>query len=158
MIRIPSMFALLVYLAAGATAGEVSFPNTKLADVKGKQADVNLTFNDVSKEVLVDVATRNLVTIPYATIDKMSYEYSKHHRIKQGAVVMVVSLGAGAILMLTSSKSHWFTIEYHDGAARKDLVLRVDKRDFKSVIRTAERQTGKKVELLSHVKGGDLEG
>ena len=143
---------LLVSIATFAVAAEISFSKTKLADVKGKQADVNLTFNDSTKSIVVDVTGHNLATIAYSAVDSMAYEYSKHHRIKQGAIVMVASLGAGAIVMLTSSKSHWFTIEYHDGDVPKTLVLRVDKHEFKDVIRTAEEQTGKKVELVSNVK------
>ena len=65
---------------------------------------------------------------------------------------MPVALAAGALLMLTSSKSHWFTIEYHDGGVAKTLVLRLDKRDYKHVIETAQRETGQQVELLSDVK------
>ncbi|HTP85549.1 MAG TPA: hypothetical protein VMJ34_01315 [Bryobacteraceae bacterium] len=152
MTRALLLVGLLFSMANTLVAGETSFPKTKLADVKGKQADANLTFNGTSKSIVVDVTGRNIATFPYDKIDKMSYEYAKHHRIKQGAIVMVASLGAGAIVMLTSSKSHWFTFEYHEGEIPKTLVLRLDKGDYKQVILTAEQEIGKKVELISKVK------
>jgi hypothetical protein len=145
--------AVLLFSVAGIQAAEKeSFRKTKLADVKGKQADVNLTFDGSAKTVVVDVSSHVIASMPYGDIDKISYEFSKHHRVKQGAIVMVASLGAGAIVMLTSSKSHWLTFEYREKDVPKTLVLRLDKSEYKSVIHAAEAQTGKTVELLSDAK------
>lgn len=58
---------------------------------------------------------------------------------------MVASLGAGAIVMLTKSKSHWLTFEYHEENAAKTLVLRMDKSDYKKILKVASAQTGKQV-------------
>jgi hypothetical protein len=63
---------------------------------------------------MVRVAERDFVIVPYDQIDKFSYEYTKKHPITQGAMVMVASLGAGAIVMLTKSKSHWLYIGFHE--------------------------------------------
>jgi len=98
-------------LLAALVVGSVSFAdeaafNVKLPDAKGKQAEAQLIFSDDNKNVGVKVADRDFVTIPYDQLDKFSYEYTKKHRITQGAVVMIASLGAGAIVMLTKSKSH----------------------------------------------------
>lgn len=152
---IAAMFLLSV--ADVRAAERESFRKTKLADVKGKQADVNLTFDGSAKTVVVDVSSHVIATIPYADLDKISYEYSKHHRIKQGAVVMVASLGAGAIVMLTSSKSHWLTFEYREKEVPKTLVLRMDKSEYRAIIQAAEAQTGKSVEILSDTKRKKIE-
>ena len=125
---------------------EASFHKSKLADVKGKDANADLIFSDAKRSIIVNVAGGNTVaTIPYAVIDKLSYEYTKHHRIKQGAIVMVASLGAGAIVMLTKSRSHWFTIEYHEENVPKSLVLRLDKSEYKQVLKVATAATGKDI-------------
>lgn len=124
------------------------FNSCKLADVKGKQADATLTFNDDSKDVNVKVSDRDLVTIPYDNLDKFSYEYTKKHRVTEGAIVMIASLGAGAIVMLTQSKSHWLYIDYHDQNVPKSLVLRLDKSDYKKILEAAAAHTGKQVEML----------
>src|ERR1039458_9392638 len=97
-----TLFAVLLVLCAvnAAPGDDVAFRNVKVADAKGKQADASLLFNGDNKSMVVRVADRDFVSIPYDKIDKLSYEYSKKHRITQGAIVMVASLGAGAVVML----------------------------------------------------------
>src|SRR5207245_7806933 len=125
-----------------------AFSGCKLADVKGKNADARLIFSDNNKNVVIRVADRDSVTIPYQNINKFSYEYTKKHRITQGAIVMVASLGAGAIVMLTKSKSHWLYIDFHEQSAPKSVVLRMDKGDYKNICASLKTHTGKEVEGL----------
>jgi hypothetical protein len=129
-------------------AEETAFRGVKLANAKGEQADASLIFSDTNKDVIVRVADRDFVTMPYEQIDKCSYEYTKKHRITQGAIVMVASLGAGAIVMLTKSKSHWLHIDFHEQNAPKSVVLRMDKNEYKKIIAAVKTHTGKEVELL----------
>ncbi len=81
-------------------------------------------------------------------MDKVSYEYTKKHRVTAGALVMVASLGAGAVVMLTSSKSHWLYMDYHEQSVPKTLVLRMDKREYKDITAAFTSHTGKEVEYL----------
>jgi hypothetical protein len=135
-------------------ADTVSFNTCKLADVKGKQADATLTFKDDSKELQIRVSDRDLVTIPYNDLDKVSYEYTKKHRITEGALVMVASLGAGAIVMLTKSKSHWLYIDYREQNTAKTVVLRLDKKDYKKILDAVKAHTGIDVQMLSQASKG----
>jgi hypothetical protein len=148
------LLALVVILTVSelALAGDVSFPKTKLADAKGQQTHADLIFRESTKSLVVRRSDTTVAEVPYAEIDKLSYDYSKHHRITSGAIVMVASIGAGAIVMLTKSKSHWFTVDYHEGAAAKSLVLRLDKSEYKKVLETAKAQTGKDVIFLKDAK------
>lgn len=141
--------ALVAVLVMGnlGFADQASF-NVKLADAKGKQADARLAFSDDNKNLSVHVADRDLVTVSYDQLDKFSYEYTKKHRITQGAVVMIASLGAGAIVMLTKSKSHWLYIDYHEQNIPKSVVLRMDKGDYKKIFEAVKAHTGKDVEML----------
>ncbi len=132
----------------GATGCGNNFRGVKVADARGKQADADLIFDDASKRVIVRVADRDLVIIPYDQFDKASYEYTKKHRITQGAVVMVASLGAGAVVMMTSSKSHWLYIDYHDQNVPKVVVLRMDNKAYKHITAAVTAHTGKEVEDL----------
>jgi hypothetical protein len=125
-------------------AEETAFRGVKLADAKGKQADANLIVSDNNKNVVVRVADCDFVTIPYDQIDKFSYEYTKKHRITQGAVVMVASLGAGAIVMLTKSKSHWLYIDFHEQSNPKTVVLRMDKKESNNIFGAIKTHTGKR--------------
>lgn len=141
--------ALVAALAMGNLGfADEAFFNVKLADAKGKQADARLAFSDDNKNLSVHVADRDLVTVPYDQLDKFSYEYTKKHRITQGAVVMIASLGAGAIVMLTKSKSHWLYIDYHEQNMPKSVVLRMDKGDYKKIFEAVKAHTGKEVEML----------
>jgi hypothetical protein len=129
-------------------AEETAFNGCKLADVKGKQADARLIFSDNNKNVVVRVADRDFVTIPYDSVDKFSYDYSKKHRVTQGAIVMVASLGAGAVVMLTKSKSHWLYIDFHEQNVPKSVVLRMDKNEYQKIFEAVKTHTGKEVQFI----------
>ena len=130
------------------SADETAFRGVKLADAKGKQADASLIFSDNNKNVCVRIADRDVVTIPYDRIDKFSYEYTKKHRVTQGAIVMVASLGAGAIVMLTKSKSHWLYVDFHEQNTPRSIVLRMDKKEYQKIFAAVKTHTGKDVEFL----------
>ena len=137
--------------ASNATSKKVedtTFHGVKIADAKGKQPDALLIFSDSNKKLVVRVADQDIVAVPYDQLDKVSYEYTKKHRVTQGAIVMVASLGAGAIVMLTKSKSHWLYVDFHEQAAPKSVVLRMDKNQYKSIIDAVKTHTGKEVALL----------
>ena len=152
MKRIISVFLVIFAVINLSLAEETAFRGVKLADAKGKQADASLVFSDNNKNVVVRVADRDFVTVPYDQLDKFSYEYTKKHRITQGAIVMVASLGAGAIVMLTKSKSHWLYVDFHEQNAPKSVVLRMDKHEYKSIIEAVKTHTGKEVEFLGDAK------
>ncbi len=129
-------------------ADETSFRDVKLADAKGKQARATLIFSDTNKDVEVRTADRTFVTIPDDQIDSFSFEYSKKHRIAQGAMVMVASPGAGAMIMFSKSKSRWLYIDYHEQNDPKTVVLRLDKKDYEDILDAITKYTGKEVEYL----------
>jgi len=148
MKRITSFIAMILLLTVTSSfCVETAFNGCKLADVKGKQAEARLIFSDDAKSIIVRSLDREIVKIPYDSIDKVSYDYAKKHRITQGAIVMVASLGAGAIVMLTKSKSHWLYLDFHEQNATKSLVLRMDKNEYKKIFEAVKSHTGKDVEF-----------
>ncbi|HEY3617092.1 MAG TPA: hypothetical protein VGK96_09790 [Candidatus Sulfotelmatobacter sp.] len=150
MRRNISVLLVLLAVVNLSLAEETAFRDVKLADAKGKQAEASLLFSDDNKSVVVRVADRDVATIPYDQIDKFSYEYTKKHRVTQGAIVMIASLGAGAIVMLTKSRSHWLYVDFHEQSAPKSLVLRMDKKDYKDIFAAVKTHTGKDVEFLGN--------
>ena len=152
MKRIAALCLTIFTIINFGLAEETSFRGVKLADAKGKQADASLIFSDNNRNIVVRVADRDFVTVPYDHLDKFSYEYTKKHRITQGAIVMVASLGAGAIVMLTKSKSHWLYIDFHEQNAPKTVVLRLDKKEYKNIFDAVKTHTGKEVEFLGDAK------
>ena len=152
MKRTSAVLLIALIVTNLSLAEETAFNGVKLADAKGKQADARLIFSDNNKNVVVRLADRNFVTIPYDQLDRFSYEYTKKHRITQGAVVMVASLGAGAIVMLTKSKSHWLYIDFHEQNTPKSVVLRMDKNEYQKIFEAVKAHTGKEVEFLGDAK------
>ena len=146
MKRIISLLAITALLASAAFAADQSFSGVKVADAKGKQTDARLFFNDTAQNVTIRVADKDFLVVPYANIDKVAYDYTKKHRVTQGAVVMVASIGAGAIVMLTKSKSHWLYIDFHEQNSPKSVVLRMDKREYEDIISAVSLHVGKSVE------------
>src|SRR3569832_1568361 len=133
MKNVISILMSAVLLMGTAFATDVTFQGVKVADAKGKQTDAQLVFSDIQKKVIINVAGREFLTVPYESIDKVSYEYTKKHRVTQGAIVMVASLGAGAIVMLTKSKSHWLYIDFDEQGSPISVVLRMDKNEYKQI-------------------------
>lgn len=126
-----------------------TFRKVKMIDAKDKEVEVQLTFDTDSRRLTAKPAKEPAVEVPYGNIDKLSYERSKHHRVKQGAILMVASLGAGAVVMMTSSKKHWFYVDYTDaGGAAQELILKLEKGDYKKILQAAMDQTGKVVETV----------
>jgi len=145
MKKLVMMIAYTGIAAGLAQADDQSFQKTRIPDAKGHQTPVGLVFSDSNQTIQVRAAGQLLTEVPYTSIDGLSYERTQKHRITQGAVVMVASVGAGAIVMLTKSKSHFLTVDYHEGAASKELVLRLDKSEYRDILATAKVQTGKDV-------------
>jgi hypothetical protein len=149
-----SIIAVLMFMISSfGFAEETAFNGCKLADAKGKQADAKLIFSDNNKNLVIQVSDRELLTIPYENLDKFSYDYTKKHRVTEGAIVMIASIGAGAVVMLTQSKSHWLYIDYREQNMPKTLVLRMDKNEYKKIFNAIQAHTGKQVEFLGNEKG-----
>jgi len=148
LVAVLIVLSIRVCFGQSASAGDTAFGGVKLADARGKQTDARLIFSDTNKTLTVKVADRDVVSAPYDRLDKFSYEYTKKHRITQGAVVMVASLGAGAIVMMTKSKSHWLYIDFHEQNAPRSVVLRMDKKEYKHIFDAVKSHTGKEVEFL----------
>jgi len=151
MKRITCALVIIVLMVIPfCVAEDTTFDLVKLADAKGRQTNATLIFSDANKTVVVRVADHDVVIIPYDQVDKFSYEYTKKHRIGTGAIVMVASLGAGAIVMLTKSKSHWLDIHYREKDVAKTVTLRMSKKDYTNILEAAKIHTGKEVEMLGN--------
>ena len=140
---------LPVLVANLALAGDTSFRGVKVPDAKGKQTKAVLTFSDDHSAVEVYPAKGQAVNIPYSQIDKCSYEFTKRHRISEGTV-LTAPVGAGAVLMLTKSTSHWLEIDYHDQDLPRVFVLRMDKLNYLRILDALKAHTGKDAEILGN--------
>ena len=151
MPRIASTLLLILIAAGLGLAEDASFHDVRVPDAKGRQLKAVLTFSDADKAVEVRPAKGDAVSIPYAEIDKCSYEYTKQHRVSSGSVV-TAPVGVGAVVMLTKSRSHWLEIDYHEQEVSKVYVLRMDKKDYIRILDAIKAHTGKDTEILGNAK------
>jgi hypothetical protein len=147
-----------VTYTAPASSGAVFNDKVHWMDAKDKEVPATLEFNGQKNVLLVTPERRKgglPIEVPFASIDKLSYELSSHHRIKTGAIVMLASLGVGAIVMATKSTNHWFYVDYKgpDGTV-KDIVIRLDKGQYETVLDAANKITGKTVETIHAARKG----
>ena len=149
MRKIIPAFVLVILLIAQSFADETSFRGVRLPDLKGKQRKAVLTFSDNDKAVEVRPIKADPVTVPYAEIDKVSYEFTKRHRINEGTV-FTAPVGVGAVMMLTKSRSHWLEIDYHEQETPKALVLRMDRHEYLKILDAIKTHTGKEAEILGN--------
>lgn len=157
MNRLAVVFCLaLVTQAPASRAQDMTFKKTRYSSVKQpKETDVALTIADAKLMIKGKKENGITVDIPYTSIDSMTYELAARHRVGEGAGVMLLSPATGAVLMLTKTKSHWLDIEYHDGEAKQEMILRLDKSEYKKVLSTLEARTGKPIARL-HTKTSPL--
>ena len=138
---------LILTLALSCEAQQTTFNKSKYSSAKqSKEVDVSLSITDSNIQIKAKKGAAIDTDIPFANIDSLSYEFAQRHRVAEGAAVMVLSLGAGAVLMATKTKSHWLAIEYHNGDTKDEAVLQLDKSEYKEIVATLEAKTGKKVE------------
>lgn len=123
----------LVFLAGLVRAEETSFRHVKAPDLKGKPVKALLTFSDDRKTIEVRPNKGDLVSIPYAEIDKVSYEYTAERTVA-----------------LTQSKDHWLKIDYHNQSLPKVFVLQMDKHEYIRILDALKAHTGIEAEVLGN--------
>ena len=132
-------------------AEEASFRHVKVPDAKGRQIQAVLTFSDHNGAVEVHPDKGSNVSIPYSSIEKFSYEFTKRHRVNEGTVLSA-PIGIGAVAMLTKSRSHWLEIDYQDQDLPKAYVVRMDKKNYIRILDAIKTHTGKDTEILGNAK------
>ena len=147
MSRVILSLVLVLELVTAGAAQDATFTKSKFTSVtQPKEIDVNVLITDAKILVKAKKGSSVDLEIPYSGIDSVTYEFAERHRVAEGASLMTFSLGAGAILMATKTKSHWLAIEYHDKGGKQEAVLQLDKSEYRDVIAAVEARTGKKVE------------
>lgn len=127
-------------------AQDVSFEHCKLADAKGTQTKATLTFSDATKDLAIRAAGHDAISIRYGDLDKVSYEYSRKHRITTGALLFAITpFGVGGLVMLSKSKSNWLYVDFHDQDGKRTIVLKLEKKDIAAVFDAFKNHTGREV-------------
>lgn len=143
-----SLLCLAVFCSF-CNAEETSFHRIRVPDTKGRQVNAVLTFSDDHRAVEVRPVKGDSIAIPYATIDKFSYEFSKRHRVNEKTII-TAPLGVGAVAMLTKSRTHWLEIDYQPDDVMKAYVIRMDKKNYIRILDAIKAHTGKDPEILGN--------
>jgi hypothetical protein len=145
MIRPVLIMLLLVTGWSGtAFAQDVSFKKTYYTAPAMKiEPAVDLTIGSTQLEI-VGKKPKDFgsLTIPFASIDTITYESDTRHRIAEGAVPLSP---VGAVIMTTKTTSYWLDIHYHDATGAHTAVLQLDKTEYQQVLDTLKARTGKEI-------------
>jgi hypothetical protein len=85
-----------------------------------------------------------LATIPATAVTEISYGQDVHRRVGTAIGLAVVSLGIGALMLLSKSKKHFVGITWADGDKKGGFVMQCDKNDYRGILLGLEGVTGKK--------------
>ena len=85
-----------------------------------------------------------LATIPVASVTEVSYGQDVHRRVGAAIGLAVVSLGIGALMLLSKSKKHFVGITWVDGDKKGGFAMQCDKNDYRGILLGLEGVTGKK--------------
>lgn len=150
MFKSPRFLFVLCLTASLCCAEETSFRHVKVPDAKGRQINAVLTFSDNRQMVDIQPEKGDAVGIPYASVEKFSYEFSKRHRINEKTIA-TAPIGVGAVVMLTKSRTHWLEIDYHHDEVTRAFVVRMDKKNYIHILDAIKAHTGKDPEILGNV-------
>jgi hypothetical protein len=67
-----------------------------------------------------------------------------HRRVGTAIGLAVVSLGIGALMLLSKSKKHFVGLTWVDGDKKGGFVMQCDKNDYRGILVGLEGVTGKK--------------
>lgn len=85
-----------------------------------------------------------LVTIPASAVTEISYGEDVHRRIGTAIGLAVLSLGIGAMMLLSKSKKHFIGLTWVNGDAKGGFAMQCDKNEYRGILAALEGITGKK--------------
>lgn len=87
---------------------------------------------------------KEIATIPASAVTEVSYGQDVHRRVGAAIGLAVVSLGIGALMVLTKSKKHYIGLTWDDNGSKGGISFQADKGDYRGLLSGLEGVTGKK--------------
>jgi hypothetical protein len=88
--------------------------------------------------------TTEIANILPSSITEVSYGQDVHRRVGAAIGLAVVSLGIGALMVLTKSKKHFVGVTWANGDQKGGFAMQCDKNDYRGVLAALEGVSGKK--------------
>lgn len=82
--------------------------------------------------------------IPPGAVTEVSYGQEVHRRVGTAVGLAVISLGIGALTVLSKSKKHYIGLTWDDAGAKGGVALQADKNEFRGLIAALEGVSGRK--------------
>jgi hypothetical protein len=124
---------LLVFATQAGFGEQTSFRTVKLPLPKGRLVKAVLTFSDNHKAVEVQPAKGTEISVPYAQIEKVAYEYT---------------------LQVMGGKEHWLKIDYNAPDGHKILLIHMSGHDYIKILDSLKAHTGIDAEVLGNADRG----
>jgi hypothetical protein len=141
------MLLLLTSWTGTSFAQDVTFKKTYYtAPTMKTEPAVDLTIGSAQLEI-VGKKPKDFgsLTVPFASIDTITYESDTRHRVAEGGGQMAIAPAIGAVVMATKTTSYWLDIHYHDETGAHTAVLQLDKTEYNQVLDTLKARTGKEI-------------
>jgi hypothetical protein len=88
--------------------------------------------------------TTEIANILPSSITEVSYGQDVHRRVGAAIGLAVVSLGIGALMVLTKSKKHFVGVTWANGDQKGGFAMQCDKNEYRGILEALEGVTGKK--------------
>lgn len=149
-LSIPLFLSLCFTLLASSqptSFSKVKVRFSKPADRRMIDKDVDLTFDDAAK-LLITRGEHNPISVPYAEVQKVIFDVSRHMR--GGAMSQVVGGLVGAAMASQRVNDYWMFVEYKDKDGNtKPYLMEIDKDNAEQVIKIAQAAFGERVRVTA---------
>jgi hypothetical protein len=82
--------------------------------------------------------------VPATAVTEISYGQDVHRRVGTAIGLAVISLGLGALMLLSKSKKHFVGLTWADGDKKGGMAIQCDKNNYRGILAGLEGITGKK--------------
>ena len=130
-----------VFAAETENAYKINYDGGSLSNAK---AGTEMKLFIESDKVRITKDKNEIVSIPAASITEISFGQDVHRRVGTAIGLAVVSLGIGALMLLSKSKKHFVGITWADGDKKGGIAFQADKNDYRGLLAGLEGITGKK--------------
>jgi hypothetical protein len=112
--------------------------------VPGAKAGSDMKLYIDGNQVRITKGKADVMVIPASAITEISYGQDVHRRVGAAIGLAFVSLGIGALMVLSKSKKHFVGLTWDTGESKGGIALQCDKSDYRGVLAGLEGVSGKK--------------
>jgi hypothetical protein len=120
---------------------KITYDGGSIPDIK---AGTGLKLYIESNQLRLARNKTDVITIPVSSVTEISYGQDVHRRVGTAIGLAVISLGIGALMLLSKSKKHYIGLTWDDGGKKGGAAFQADKNDYRGILAGMEGITGKK--------------